>query len=1029
VFKKLFTSLREEKPDLIIAAGDVVHSKTDLTPELMILVNEFFEGLGLIAETYVLPGNHDFNVKNTEKIDALTPVFEIKGVFPHVHLIDTPTSVYKEDIRVDFHHLAHLDHVFDVEADRPFDNMHCVVAVAHGMLEGSRTKDGFVFTRGDYTAKHFKDYDIVMLGDIHTRQDLDGNATRAYSGSLIQQNFGEEKEKGYLLWDTDTLTKRFIQIENDHVYHTIRLKEGTELPDLDFEAKHLDLRVLWQMESNDITGEKFGEIQSALREKYNPSSLTVISIPPDDDLSLETGSIGTEGFDLNEFVGTSLQSIGQSENLNEDQISDLIVYDNDLNQRIEPHVNANNIWSPAYLEFDNLFSYGKGNRLDFDEKGITGIFAPNATGKSALVESFLYSVYGSVSRTKNVREIIRKGTRSCSSTVFLNLHEKLYRIKRKARLINVKLKITSGPKVTRATGSVDFEVMKDGKWVALNGVDKKETDKIIESYFGSVNDFLLTSFSAQGDIEAFINTQATDRKDTLIRFLGLDFLEEKYNLAKDELNGISQEIRITESNLMLEGEVEGSAEVLSNVSDSIEDFLTAKDLLLTDIDLNEKHKSNLAARLKPEFTFEPNFRELAEKNRSRDTNEVVRLSGNLSSVKRNLEDTEKQLREQTEIRDNIDVDAHQQTISRNNKLLEDSKENWTKIESIQEILSLLEEKDEDIPFSEGVCNICPLYSKARENKERLEEKRKELLVEQTRHQNLQTDLDEIDWEDAVLQVGFYNASVDLISSLMESKVGYMEEIRSLEGEITGFHTSIAERTKAIDKYDSNKENIEQNTKLRESIEGIEEGIARKNGELSSIEENLIDLQVRKKTIEGQLETHIDLLNSIDVLNSRRDTLAVYAKATHRDGIPYQAILNSLPSINMEVNNILSGIVDFSVFITPDVTDKKALQVYLSYEDGEERLIDVASGMEKMLTSLALRAALIKISRLPKPTIWVIDEGFGSLDKDNLQSMRHLFNKIKRMFDNIFIISHVGDLHDIADHEISITKKNGASQLG
>ena len=42
-----------------------------------------------------------------------------------------------------------------------------------------------------------------MLGDIHSRQpiilDEQGFQKVAYSGSLIQQNFGEESEKGFLL--------------------------------------------------------------------------------------------------------------------------------------------------------------------------------------------------------------------------------------------------------------------------------------------------------------------------------------------------------------------------------------------------------------------------------------------------------------------------------------------------------------------------------------------------------------------------------------------------------------------------------------------------------------------------------------------------------------------------------------------------------------------------------------------------------------------------------------------------------------
>ena len=47
----------------------------------------------------------------------------------------------------------------------------------------------------------FKSYDFSLLGDIHKRQFLNKKGTVAYSGSTIQQNFGEDSEKGFLLWD------------------------------------------------------------------------------------------------------------------------------------------------------------------------------------------------------------------------------------------------------------------------------------------------------------------------------------------------------------------------------------------------------------------------------------------------------------------------------------------------------------------------------------------------------------------------------------------------------------------------------------------------------------------------------------------------------------------------------------------------------------------------------------------------------------------------------------------------------------
>jgi hypothetical protein len=48
----------------------------------------------------------------------------------------------------------------------------------------------------------------------------------AYASSLIQQNFGESIEKGYLVWDIDTCehTRRFIL--NDYGYCKLNIYKG-----------------------------------------------------------------------------------------------------------------------------------------------------------------------------------------------------------------------------------------------------------------------------------------------------------------------------------------------------------------------------------------------------------------------------------------------------------------------------------------------------------------------------------------------------------------------------------------------------------------------------------------------------------------------------------------------------------------------------------------------------------------------------------------------------------------------------------
>ena len=74
IFKQLYESLKEEKVDYIIHCGDIAHTKTQISPEFVDMCREFFENLAAIAPTYIILGNHDGNLRNGSRQDALSPI-------------------------------------------------------------------------------------------------------------------------------------------------------------------------------------------------------------------------------------------------------------------------------------------------------------------------------------------------------------------------------------------------------------------------------------------------------------------------------------------------------------------------------------------------------------------------------------------------------------------------------------------------------------------------------------------------------------------------------------------------------------------------------------------------------------------------------------------------------------------------------------------------------------------------------------------------------------------------------------------
>ena len=76
VFKRLYSYIKKTKTpnSLIYVAGDIVHAKTDMSPELINVVSKFFRELANLAPTIVITGNHDCNLNNSYRLDALSPI-------------------------------------------------------------------------------------------------------------------------------------------------------------------------------------------------------------------------------------------------------------------------------------------------------------------------------------------------------------------------------------------------------------------------------------------------------------------------------------------------------------------------------------------------------------------------------------------------------------------------------------------------------------------------------------------------------------------------------------------------------------------------------------------------------------------------------------------------------------------------------------------------------------------------------------------------------------------------------------------
>ena len=168
-FNDAFRKLEKLKPDVILIAGDIVHSKTQgISPELISVLTWWFKSLGDIAETHVTLGNHDGLMMNADREDAITPIIRAIN-HPRIHLHKKSGTVKLTD--------GYNLNVFSCFDEAGWKDVTPVpgeinIATFHGPVAGSKTDDDWPI-EGEIGIEFFKQFDFTMLGDIHKRQFLD----------------------------------------------------------------------------------------------------------------------------------------------------------------------------------------------------------------------------------------------------------------------------------------------------------------------------------------------------------------------------------------------------------------------------------------------------------------------------------------------------------------------------------------------------------------------------------------------------------------------------------------------------------------------------------------------------------------------------------------------------------------------------------------------------------------------------------------------------------------------------------------
>ncbi len=528
-FKDMYKKLKRMKPDFIVHTGDIAHTKTQLSPEYFQMCSSFLHNLAEIAPTYIVLGNHDGNLKNETRQDAVSPIIEALG-HDNLHLLKN-----SGETEVSGGLVLNVLSVFDREKwIKPTDPDKINIALYHGSIHGCQTSQGWVMEEGEDSIDIFEDFDYAMLGDIHKSQAMDKKGKVRYAGSTIQQNFGESINKGFLMWniaDKHDFSVQHVTVVNPRPFITISLNNDGTFPNANI-PKGCRLRI---KSTSNISPIKLKMACDLANARWSPVSVSFMNdgTKTASSTSLIGKAVLPENLRDTGIQEKYIRAYCKDLNLKDEVINKMLELNKKYNKQIEEseEVSRNVIWKIKEIEWDNLFNYGEKNKINFEKlSGLVGIFGKNYSGKSSIIDSVLYSIFNTTSKgeRKNVH-IINQNKDYAKSKISLQAGHDEFKIIR--NLNKYTKKSRSGASI-EAKVDLDFSKTTVGVVESLNGTTRNESDANIRKRFGTIEDFFLTSMASQMDSMSFIKEGSTKRKEIVAKFLDLNLFEQKHKLAK-----------------------------------------------------------------------------------------------------------------------------------------------------------------------------------------------------------------------------------------------------------------------------------------------------------------------------------------------------------------------------------------------------------------------------------------------------------------------------------------------------------------
>lgn len=773
--------------------------------------------------------------------------------------------------------------------------------------------------------------------------------------------------------------------------------------------KNSKIRITWSDKPENYNRETKNKIRHDFAKKYgvDKNNINVIHVPI---------KVNDKG-EIIEISGASLESIMDinyqrqlmkewldRENKTVD-FDRLMKLDDKVNNALDVDLDkkVHRSWKLRWITMNNFLCYGDNNNFisfsNLDGLNIVSSEPRNQGGKTTFsVDALKFLFFGRTTKTEKNEQIFNS---------FSDKNELVVRgmIEFDGAEIIIERKMTRTAKKDGGWTVKNYlnyyEILPDGEEKLMNDEDAKVSTLAIQNTIGSEKDFDTTILATGNNLESLIDSTPTESGKLITKFIGLEIVEMKEKTAREMYNdfGKTKLSNLYDSPTLINEILEAKETI-----ESYEGILAMQNSNLTNVtneintlkeDKDKFYNSKLPvdvyiSQLNPK-TLEDNVVDITERGKNQNT-----LIANLNTKIEELKSY------------NYNENEYHDLVFNSSKIRGTIDSKTVEVVTLEGLIKNLVE-GEFCPTCKRSLEDVDHTNEINENQGKVDKLKNEIEI-------LRRQLDE-----TIKKIDDIKKIKDLVDSRHKLEI----EKDKADVDLLHLKNEYKEKKSSLDKYNLNKESINTNIDIDNQITKISTDITVKENERDELVRKISNIENTINNNKQKVVTNEELVRKLNAELEVDKIFKLYIDMIGKKGISKLVLRSVLPIINSELYRLMDDVCDFNIEL---IINTKNEVEYLLEKDGVTKLLKSGSGFERTISSLALRCVLGKMSHLPMPNFITFDEIFGKVADTNIEAMRPMFEKIKDMFDIVFLITHNDLVKDWGDNTIHIVKTDNISTI-